>query len=531
TLAPMHFKRACALWLTLVASCAGRIASPETLRSTETSFAQWSGSLSFEARLPTSSGLSQQGELRPVRLARLQVLSPQGEVVTESTTDKHGTFQIRAPVDASTLRILAMVVHDRYDLRVTTDRTGEEVHTIDVPLGSPEKMIAIEIRDPMPMAGALHILDTLLRGSEQVRSWSGEVLAPLFVYWQRGETTTWSYYHGECPPESGRYCIELLGGSDGELERSDTDEHDEFIILHELGHFVFDLLSTSSSHGGTHPAGHLLDPGLCWEEGRATWFATAVLGSSRYRDTVGVEGHGRLRVDHNIEDASKVGSALGSEPVVSEVLWDLSDGGVHLPDEDGDPLAVGPQRLFQAMMLQRRVEGAYPTIHSFLRFLIDREFVSEDELQRMISVGAHPPDLLSSSHENLWPRSLSVPGRVSGKIDGVSDPAPSGGPNRPQNGLDAMMVYRFQWNATGRILLRLRTFGSGSAADRQDLDLELRDIRSDLLAASRSQAPVEAVSAVLEPGWYLVYVRDGGSGNRAGFELELRRSRLTAHAP
>ena len=61
--------------------------------------------------------------------------------------------------------------------------------------------------------------------------------------------------------------------------------------------------------------------------------------------------------------------------------------------------------------------------------------------------------------------------------------------------------------------------GSGRIADREDLDLELRDARSELLGAARTEAPEERVERTLPAGVYIVYVRDGGDGNRAAYTL------------
>ena len=69
--------------------------------------------------------------------------------------------------------------------------------------------------------------------------------------------------------------------------------------------------------------------------------------------------------------------------------------------------------------------------------------------------------------------------------------------------------------------MRLRISGSGSQRDRTDLDLELRDQRAELLASSRGTGPEEMISRQLAAGTYVLYVRDGGSGNRADFVLEV----------
>ena len=109
------------------------------------------------------------------------------------------------------------------------------------------------------------------------------------------------------------------------------------------------------------------------------------------------------------------------------------------------------------------------------------------------------------------------------KIGPPDTPAPSGGPNRPSNGIDAVHVYRVEVTQPGWLAATLTIFGSGLAADHADLDLELRDIRSELLDRSALEQPVESVAHAVEPGFYVLYVRDGGSGNRAGYELKVEQ--------
>jgi hypothetical protein len=404
---------------------------------------------------------------------------------------------------------------------VGPDPAGARVQAIGRRLGAADEplvLVASET-DAEGSAGAFHILDTMLRASTAVRAWTGERLPASYVYWQRGGTHEWSYYRGERPASSGRYLIELLGGESGRQETSDTDEHDEEIVLHEFGHFVMDVLTSDSSPGGTHPAAHLIDPGLAWEEGRASWFAAAVQGAPRYRDTIGIEPHGRLRVDHDFEARGPGPRGIGSEEGVSELLWDLTDGVDGYPDLDQDGVALGPVAVFQGMIELAREPGAYPCIATFLQHLVDRNAVERDALRQLVARGGHPESVFPDGSDLPWPAELALGTAVSGKIDGVSNPAPSGGPARPGNGFDAVRTFRFQVARRGFLEVGLRINGTGRPEDRQDLDLELRDARADLLEDSSGTSNREQVGRFVEPGWYVVYVRDGGYGNQASFEL------------
>jgi hypothetical protein len=326
---------------------------------------------------------------------------------------------------------------------------------------------------------------------------------------------------------SGRYSVELMGGDPGRQSTSDTDEHDEAIILHEFGHFVMDVMTSDSSHGGTHPGGTLLDPGLAWEEGRASWFACAVLGHPLYVDTIGIEPSGSLRVAVNLETQSAEGPrGMGSEAGVEEILWDLSDGGAPdapfaLPDTDNDGVALGPAAVFAAMRGIAREPGAYPGITSFLRYLVRTNVAEGLAIKQLLVAGGHPESMLPLDDTPLWPLDIAVGQTLGGKIDSVTDPSPSGGPPRPGNGRDAVHAYRVHVPAAMWLTVRLQIFGSGGQSDHTDVDLELRDLRADPLAASRGEGPSEQIIHRVDPGWYIIYVRDGGSPNRAGYELSV----------
>lgn len=486
------------------------------------------GQVSFDARREAPRGASRTFHTLTAPFVQVRAVTQGGEVIADTRTDAEGHYRLDATTHAARLEVVAHVQHGPHDLAVTTDGGGTTPHTFPVGLAELSgDELDIHVADSHASSGALHILEVIHRGAEAVRTWTGRTLPPFFIYWSRGVTTDWSFYFGERPSESGRYGVELLGGEPGRRSVTDTDEHDEAIILHEFGHFVMDRLSTDSSPGGSHPSGTMLDPGLAWEEGRATWFALAVLGHPRYMDTIGLEPTGQMRVNHDIE-RGREGSFLtgmGSEQTVSEVLWDLADGpassGPTLPDRDADGVALGPGVVLEAMVELSTVPGAYPALPTLLRHLVDSGRVSEETLVRMLQIGRQDIALLPPPGGEPWPRELTMAHAVGGKIDGLTNPAPSGGAARPSNGIDAVHSYRFEAPRDGWYTIRLQILGSGSPADRQDIDIELRDLRADQIARSIGEGPSERIHQRLEAGWYIVVVRDGGQGNRADYRLEL----------
>jgi len=478
------------------------------------------GRVTYDARHPTEQGVSREVEVRPARWVDVALVDGD-EVLAEGRTDADGRFSLEGPVGADAVRVSARVRVRGHDVAIARDPGGDETHAMDRPIEAGE--LAIHARDETGDAGAFHVVDTMLRGMDAVKEWTGRPLPPVFAYWVRGGTREWSFYRGERPTGSGRYALELLGGEPGQASTTDTDEHDEAIILHELGHFVMDRLTSDSSVGGMHPRGARIDPGLAWEEGRASWFALAVLGEPFYRDTIGVQPWGRTRVDEDLEAGEDPVVGYASETTVTKVLWDLIDHGEV--DRDHDGIALEPGAVLEAMVAHANEDGSFPSLPSFLRHVVDSGLVGEEALAAMLDLTEVPADEVVFTADALpWPVDVAIGGSRSGKIDGLTQPAPSGGPNLPITGFDANHTYRVRVTEPGMLVARLRIVGSGRAGDRTDrtdLDLELRDLRADAVAESRTQQPLETVAHLVQPGWYIVKVRDGGQGNRADYTLEI----------
>lgn len=486
------------------------------------------GRLSFEARRPTSTGASLETDERPGRRVRIEAQASDGVVLATARTSEDGAYVLDGMGAVARVVVSANVDVEGRELAVTFDEGGTRVHAQGFQVPPPSERAAwngrLHAEADDAIGGALHILDTLSRGYQTVERWmGGERLPPLYVYWGPDVTVDWSYYRGE--RGVGRFCLELLAGRRSERATTDTDEHDEAIILHELGHFVFDRWTSHSSIGGRHPRGSRVDTGVAWEEGRATWLATAILRDPAYVDTRGIEGTGSARVDEVVE-TPQAPRGLGSETSVAGVLWDLSDGietdgneADRSPDTDGDGLYLGPAAVLRGMVAVSRTPHAYPALGSFLRHLVETGVANEAALRAMLRASGEPESVLDAP----WPLDLTVGltvgTPVTGHIDGMTQPAPSGGENRAENGYDAVLAYRLVLPSPGSLVVTLTPSGTGSAADHTDLSLELRTDHAEPLGNSSNPAGSEVLSVPIAAGTYVVYVRDAGTGNAADFTL------------
>lgn len=470
--------------------------------------------LRYEAREPTPRGASVHTHLRPARSVEVLALNDDGVVMEKAIADELGRVRLHAP-GATRLRVLSQIEINGYSVIVSKSREGGSPHAHDFDLGATpgDRGLTLSDVDPEGVGGAFHILDTIYAGLEAVREWTGAVLPPLTVRYIRGDNSHWSQYLGEYPEGSGRHLIYLMGGEPGNRAASDGDEYDPHVILHELAHFVFGVLSTNSTPGGMHPTGHLVEPGLAWEEGRATFFAAAVLRAPRYFDSFGLEPFGRLLIDTDLERGDLGPKGEGSQEAVAEILWDLADGDGVLPDLDGDPIALGAARVIREMIALSANPGAYPSLSSFLQHMIATGEVERLSMEELLAIGDHPASLL----DERWPIELALGATISDKIDAINPPK-AGGPALKATGIDAVRVYRFELKEPSFIEARL-TIGSRKGGP---VHLELRDIRAKLLGRAGGTGARASLARFLEPGFYTIYIRDGGDGAEADFEFAIR---------
>lgn len=81
-----------------------------------------------------------------------------------------------------------------------------------------------------------------------------------------------SYYDG-----LGDKTLNITGGRLGNTSIENTDHFDDFVIVHELGHFIEDNCGQLTSPGGSHQIVSRIDPRLAWSEGWANYLAVQVL--------------------------------------------------------------------------------------------------------------------------------------------------------------------------------------------------------------------------------------------------------------
>jgi hypothetical protein len=278
------------------------------------------GTVTYERRAISPAGLAPPA---PVAAAGVGVrLEVAGDEVAATTTDASGTFAFEALAAGTeaTLRVVAssdgLVGIDVADFggstyAVTTDPfEAVEGTRVDVAIGVADN------------SGAFAIFHTLHAGLE-IAAESFERADPfprLGARWERGSETPGgtSYLDGTD--------IYLLGGP------TDTDEFDESVVSHELGHFVQTVYPSTTWVEGYPHMGADTDPRLAWQEGWATFFSALALEGPVYMDSVGDDVY--YVVDLSALPVGGEFVAQSSEPVtqtlsewlVAGSLWAILSG-------------------------------------------------------------------------------------------------------------------------------------------------------------------------------------------------------------
>ncbi len=106
------------------------------------------------------------------------------------------------------------------------------------------------------------------------------------TYWKAG-FNPFQYLYPQSDPSTlannsfydgfGDKTLNITGGRLGNTSLENTDHFDDFVIVHELGHFIEDNCGQLTSPGGSHQIVSRIDPRLAWSEGWANYLAAQVL--------------------------------------------------------------------------------------------------------------------------------------------------------------------------------------------------------------------------------------------------------------
>lgn len=228
------------------------------------------------------------------------------------------------------------------DFDVTVQDTAGNVYAVRDPgfddASSPSFTVNLQATQSAGVGGPFNILDVARRGLEYTAANlpAAMPLPALKIVWQEGYSAFGTAYY---PSMTRIYVVN---------EPTDTDEYDDPVVMHEVGHFVGFTVSRDSTPGGDHFADDVAqDARLSWSEGWGDFFATAALGQPVYIDTNGTTDPPFIQID---VDWVTVGGGVTNELDVAATLWDTVDGiGSDVSPLHVDNVSLSPALVFGAL--------------------------------------------------------------------------------------------------------------------------------------------------------------------------------------
>ncbi|WP_145070395.1 hypothetical protein [Engelhardtia mirabilis] len=274
---------------------------------------------------------------RPVPKAIVRILDAgSGAVLGSGSTDLSGNFTIAvAGSGPRDVIVRAFSLSTNYGVgRVQVEDLSGAVYSTSSPILSiPDlaapfdagQLVAPKVIGPGYVGGPFNLLDQGVRAMEYVTSLgAGGLPLNLLVQW----------------PDSGSFA------TFNNAHISDDDGFDDLVVLHEIGHVIHNLYSSSDNPGGSHGFTQSdQDPALSLGEGWASFFAGAVrqhqgLANPGFYldcDGDGSSGPGTVQLHMRFEDGAPYAAFTGGEADEGAVfcaLWDLVD---RADTDDGIP--------------------------------------------------------------------------------------------------------------------------------------------------------------------------------------------------
>lgn len=257
----------------------------------------------------------------PIRFAEVVILSPENKIIQCGVTDATGTLKaldgaspltIPATVGNYTLQVLSRtntnfvvppkpmfslhvsIKKDKYTnknhkLEKTIFSNGVDALSFDLVANARQTTDS-----PGLEGGAFNILNSIYVTYKYLSLNTGTVdttclSTKINTYWKAG-FNPYQYLSPSSDPSylpnnsyynsTGDKTLNISGGRLGNTSIENTDHFDDFVIIHELGHFIEDNCGQLTSPGGTHAIVSRIDPRLAWSEGWSNYLAGQVMYNS-----------------------------------------------------------------------------------------------------------------------------------------------------------------------------------------------------------------------------------------------------------
>jgi hypothetical protein len=423
--------------------------------------------------------------------ARVELLAA-GMVVGETYTDASGNYVLTWKLDKDTpvqVRLSAYTSH--VEVR---DKEGKlhAVTTDEFSATAGESRKDLLAKDGGGGAGAFNILEAIRLADtflEKYQQGIREKLPRIRVSWTPGYNGPPGFITSFSPRNNSAF---IYGD-----RSTDSDEYDDFVVIHEYGHFIMANFSRSDSPGGSHPAQAKLDPRLAWSEGWANFFASAVLNDSLYVDTGMRNGKQvallTLDLDRPI-DPRFTETDYWCEHTVGSALW-------HLFSKKHEGLGFQPIWDVVTGPLKDR---PFATLVDCCDLLAARDADTAKAVTRVLGQFKIAYRAVQvPSVDTPYVRPLTIGKEYTGTVDALG---------KEYWNFDASHFYVFTLDNKAKVKIFLKITDSKSPAN-ADLDLFVYDKfqRIGWSDASNGVGGTETVVKTLDPGTYYAEIKSWAS--------------------
>src|SRR5690554_4224428 len=347
------------VWIFLLAACGGSssnsLISNISSSSSEIASVKLSGVVTYDFIPAHEShiGLNYEAsQIRPVRGAVIELLSADGRILAESSTDINGGYDFQvAPDTQLQVRVKAQLKQTGlpgWNVKVTDNTRNNRMYALDgglVSSGGQDSFRNLHAASGWAngayssprAAGPFAILDAVYLGLQGIIEVNSDVSFPsLELRWSVNNTTA---VHPEGDFSTGEIgtsafvgdVIYLLGA-----ENVDTDEFDTHVILHEWAHYFEKALSRTDTIGGMHQYADYLDMRVALSEGFSNAFAAMLLDDERYRDSGGPQQS--QGYSFNVGDTNHSSKGWYNESSIESIFFNYYLSGNGKTADDFSPL-------------------------------------------------------------------------------------------------------------------------------------------------------------------------------------------------
>ncbi|MBI3535709.1 MAG: hypothetical protein HY072_09535 [Deltaproteobacteria bacterium] len=347
---------------------------------------------------------------RPVKRVVIQALEA-GTVVEQTTTDDDGKFVLYVQNGKTVrVRVRAWLLSANYladgigqnncnnsawDVKIVDNTQSKGNYVMDSPNEFGTNYDNFNFHAPLSISGSTYtnraaapfaMLDTVVSEFELLCQGQANISFPaLLINWSpnnapvSGNKALGEIGTSHFTFENGAPQLYILG-----KENVDTDEFDDHVMAHELGHYIENTLYRADTPGGSHSLSQTLDPRLAFSEGFGNALSAMTFNDSFYVDTSGNAQVGGFSINTNNAPTGD-GRGLYSEVSVQYFLWSLFKN--KLASSNLNPFS----RIHNILANFQKNTPAFTTLQSFAAYYNAQYGGAAENLQ------------------NLWSNDLDIP--------------------------------------------------------------------------------------------------------------------------